>query len=71
MRTLIDLPDSQIRALADLFERVRQPRAAIIREAVAEFLERHAVRSMDSAYGLWGAEVTDGLAYQEKARTEW
>jgi hypothetical protein len=33
MRTLIDLPDSQIRALADLCERVRQPRAAIIREA--------------------------------------
>jgi predicted transcriptional regulator len=71
MRTLIDLPDSQIPALADRCERVRQPRAAIIREAVAEFLERHAVRSMDSAYGLWGAEGTEGLAYQEKARTEW
>jgi predicted transcriptional regulator len=39
MRTLVDLPDSQIQALADLCERIRQPRAAIIREAVAEFLE--------------------------------
>jgi predicted transcriptional regulator len=71
MRTLIDLPDSQIRALADLCERVRQPRAAIIREAVAEFLQRHAVKFMQSAYGRWGAEGADGLAYQEKARTEW
>jgi predicted transcriptional regulator len=71
MRTLIDLPDSQIQALADLSERFRQPRAAIIREAVAEFLERHAAKSMDSAYGLWGAEWADGLAYQEKARAEW
>jgi hypothetical protein len=37
---------------------------------IAEFLERHTVKSMDSAYGLWGAGP-DGLAYQEKARTEW
>jgi predicted transcriptional regulator len=71
VRTLVDLPDSQIRALADLCERVKQPRPAIIREAVAEFLERHAVKSMESAYGLWGAEAADGLAYQENARTEW
>ncbi len=71
MRTLIDLPDSQIQALAALCERVRQPRAAIIREAVAEFLERHTLKSMDSAYGLWSAEGPDGLAYQEKVRTEW
>jgi hypothetical protein len=32
MRTLIDLPDTQIQALAALCEQVRQPRAAIIRE---------------------------------------
>jgi hypothetical protein len=55
----------------DLSERVKQPCAAIIREAVAEFLERHAVKSMESAYGLWGAEGADDLACQEKARTEW
>jgi predicted transcriptional regulator len=71
MRTLIDLPDSQIQALAALCERVKQPRAAIIREAVAEFLERHAVRSTEAAFGLWGAEGPDGLAYQEKVRAEW
>ena len=71
MRTLIDLPDTQIQALAALCERVRQPRAAVIREAVAEYLERRATKSAEAAYGLWGAKALDGLAYQEKARAEW
>jgi predicted transcriptional regulator len=64
-------PTAKSRHLADLCEPVRQPRAAIIREAIAEFLERNTVKSIDLAYGLWGAEGPDGLAYQEKARTEW
>jgi predicted transcriptional regulator len=71
MRTLIDLPDTQIQALAALCERVRQPRAAVIREAVAEYLERRATKSADAAYGLWGADAADGLDYQQKARAEW
>jgi predicted transcriptional regulator len=71
MRTLIDLPDNQIQALAELCERVRQPRAAVIREAVAEYLERRLKKPVDAAYGLWGAGAMDGVAYQEKARAEW
>lgn len=71
MRTLIDLPDTQIQALAALCERVRQPRAAVIREAVAEYLERRARKPADAAYGLWGADSLDGLDYQEKGRAEW
>ena len=71
MRTLIDLPDTQIQALAALCERVKQPRAAVIREAVAEYLERHIQKPAETAFGLWGAETIDGLAYQEKVRAEW
>jgi predicted transcriptional regulator len=68
---LIDLPDTQIQALAALCERVKQPRAAVIREAVAEYLERHATKSEEAAYGLWGADAIDGIAYQGKIRAEW
>jgi predicted transcriptional regulator len=71
MRTLIDLPDAQIKALAELCEQVRQPRAAIIRAAVAEYLERHAAKPIEAAYGLWGADATDGLEYQHQVRAEW
>jgi len=71
MRTLIDLPDTQIQALAALCQRVNQPRAAIIREAVAEYLARHTTQSPEAAYGLWGNQTPDGLAYQEQMRGEW
>ncbi len=71
MRTLIDLPDTQIQALAVLCKQVRQPRAAVIREAVAEYLDRRGTKSVDAAFGLWGPEAEDGLTYQEKARSEW
>jgi predicted transcriptional regulator len=71
MRILIDLPDAQIRALAALCEKVNQPRAAIIREAVAEYLDRHTAKTAEAAYGLWDTEAMDGLAYQERARAEW
>jgi predicted transcriptional regulator len=71
MRTLIDLPDPQIRALADLCERANLSRAAVIREAVAEYLERHTPKPIEAAYGLWGNEAMDGLARQEQVRAEW
>ena len=71
MRNLVDLPESQIQALAALCDRVKQSRAAVIRTAVAEYLERHSKKSPEAAYGLWGTETMDGLAYQEKVRAEW
>jgi predicted transcriptional regulator len=72
MRTLIDLHDSQVQALAEICERVNQPRAAVIRQAVDEYLQKHRARkSPDAAFGLWGNGGVDGLDYQEKARAEW
>lgn len=71
MRTLIDLPDPQIEALAALCERVRQPRAAVIRAAVAEYLERHAVRSPNDAFGAWDMPAGDSLDLQHELRSEW
>jgi len=71
VRTLIDLPNATIEALAVLCERVKEPRTVVIRQAVAEYLERHATKPIDAAFGLWGAEATDGLVYQEQVRAEW
>jgi predicted transcriptional regulator len=71
VRTLIDLPDTQVQALAELCERSSLSRAAVIREAVAEYLERHAVKPLEAAFGLWGTGTPDGLEYQEKVRAEW
>jgi metal-responsive CopG/Arc/MetJ family transcriptional regulator len=71
MRTLIDIPDTQIEALATLSARENQSRAALIREAIAEYLARHRQADTQAAFGLWGAEAEDGVAYQDRLRAEW
>lgn len=71
MRILIDLPAAQIEALAELAERDRQPRAAVVRAAVADYLERHALQPLEPAFGAWGSAMPDGLDYQRSVRAEW
>ena len=71
MRTLVDIPDDQISALAELCERLKQPRAALIREAIGEYLARRSRARESDAFGLWGTDATDGLTYQRKMRAEW
>ncbi|HUB47434.1 MAG TPA: CopG family transcriptional regulator [Acetobacteraceae bacterium] len=71
MRTIIDLPDAQVRDLTALAARVKQPRAALVREAIAEYLARHQQTARAEAFGLWGADAPDGLTYQARIRAEW
>jgi predicted transcriptional regulator len=71
MRILVDISEEQVRSLAELAARSSRPRAALIREAIAEYLANHRLPVTDDAFGLWGHAVTDGLKYQKKARAEW
>ena len=71
MRTIVDLVDSQIEALDRLARRQHRSRASLIREAVDSYLGRHCVDDHDEAFGLWSKDAVDGLAFQERARSEW
>ena len=71
MRALIDMSDAQVEALDALAKRVRRPRAALIRAAIDDYLDRHRREQVEDGFGLWGRRKVDGLAYQEKARREW
>lgn len=71
MRTLVDIKEPQLRLLDQLAKQQKRPRAALIREAVADYLERNAAQDRSAAFGLWGKRATDGLEYQEKMRSEW
>lgn len=71
MRTIIDIPDTQVRDLNTLAARAKQPRAALVREAIAEYLARHRPSAREDAFGLWGTDAPDGLAYQARIRAEW
>ena len=71
MRTLVDLGDAQLQELDNLSKREKTSRAALIRQAIDEYLAARQRRRNRDAFGLWGDRAVDGLAYQEKARDEW
>jgi metal-responsive CopG/Arc/MetJ family transcriptional regulator len=69
MRTIVDIPEPQIRALDALTRIDGVSRAELVRRAVALYLRRHAKLS-DDAFGSWTG-IADGLAYQRRLRDEW
>jgi len=71
MRTLVDLGDTQIRALDELSKKEKRSRAALIRQAIDDFLRDLRDKQEGDAFGLWGKRKVDGLTYQEKVRREW
>jgi glutamine synthetase len=71
MRTLVDLGDAQIEALDELSKKEKRSRAALIRQAIDDYLAKRRSKKEGDAFGLWGKRKVDGLAYQEKVRSEW
>jgi hypothetical protein len=71
MRTLVDLGDAQIEALDELSKKEKESRAALIRQAIDDYLAKRRSKKEGDAFGLWGKRKVDGLAYQEKVRSEW
>ena len=72
MRTIIDLPESQLAALRELEARKKVSRAELIRQAVAQYVVRHTETS--DAFGAWKPALrrpADGLTVQKKLRSEW
>lgn len=71
MRTIIDLPEAQLEALAAWCGREGVSRAEAIRRAVAALLQDARVHMAPAAFGLWRAKPVDGLAYEAAQRAEW
>ena len=71
MRTLIDIGEAELRALDRMAKAENVSRAALVRKAVSDFLDRHKRDSETEAFGLWGDRAVDGLTYQEEVRSEW
>jgi hypothetical protein len=70
MRTLVDIPERQITALANICANQRLSRAEAIRQAITLYIEQNKP-ARDDAFGLWGKEPRDGMTYQEQVRSEW
>ncbi|MEX1197597.1 MAG: CopG family transcriptional regulator [Pseudohongiellaceae bacterium] len=71
MRTIVDLPEEQVEALKHMSEQSKLSRAALMRQAVAEFLLHHQAGVAGEAFGIWKNQQRDGLEYQRRLREEW
>lgn len=71
MRTIVDLPDAQIVALAALEARRQTSRSQLVREAIAQYIKSQTPQN--SAFGAWqrAAPIRDGLVLQQQLRGEW
>lgn len=70
MRTIVDLSDSQLRALDRLTKRLGISRAEAIRRAV-DVYARECQGTEQQAFGIWHDQKIDGLAYEDSMRGDW
>ena len=71
MWTLVDLGDAQLQGLDELSRKEKRSRAALIRQAIEDYLAKQRDEKEGDAFGPWGKRKVDGLVYQGKARHEW
>ena len=75
MRTIVELPDAQVKALARFCRREGVSRAEAIRRAVDKLVAggemAEAQQNLQAGFGLWRGRRTDGRSYVEALRAEW
>ncbi len=70
-RTIIDIPHDQMAAIDQIRKARKVPRAVLVREAIAEYLAGHMSVQGAEAFGIWGGQPVDALAYEQALRKEW
>ncbi|MEC3768863.1 ribbon-helix-helix protein, CopG family [Cupriavidus sp. SS-3] len=70
-RIFVNLPDTQIEALAAIAEAEHRSRAAVVRDAIKRYISQRKLALGPDVFGLWKDKKIDGLAYQKKRRSEW
>ena len=71
MRTIIELPETQLERMRPVLKQEGISRAELIRRAVNEYLKHYPEESDDTAFGVRADRAKDGLDYQEELRSEW
>jgi hypothetical protein len=72
-RFLVDVPADDVRKLDEIAKREGKSRAAVLREAVTNYLEASSKEGFEKYFGLWErhGSTVDGLEYERKLRGEW
>jgi Ribbon-helix-helix protein, copG family len=72
-RFLVDIPTEDVRKLDEIAKREGKSRAAVLREAVSNYLEVSGKEGFEKYFGLWarhGVEI-NRQDYERKRRAEW
>ena len=72
-RFLVDVPEEDVARLDALARAEGKSRAAVLREAVADYIAAESKQGFEKYFGLWerhGSKI-DGLEYERKLRDEW
>ena len=72
-RFLVDVPADDVRKLDEIAKREGKSRAAVLREAVSNYLEESRKEGFEKYFGLWErhGSTVDGLEYERQLRDEW
>ncbi len=72
-RFLVDVPADDVRKLDEIAKREGKSRAAVLREAVSNYLEVCGKEGFEKYFGLWErhGSTVDGLEYERQLREEW
>ena len=72
-RFLVDVPADDVRKLDEIAKREGKSRAAVLREAVSNFLQESRKEGFEKYFGLWErhGSTVDGLDYERRLREEW
>jgi hypothetical protein len=72
-RFLVDIPEEDLARLDALAKTEGKSRAAVLREAVAEFIAVESQQGFEKYFGLWErhGSTVDGLEYERQLRGEW
>lgn len=72
-RILADLPEEDVKWLDRIAAEQGKSRAAILREAVANFRDDALAQGIEKYFGLWSgrADIGDAVAWQQRERAAW
>jgi hypothetical protein len=73
MRTLVDIPEDDIKWLDRRAAEQGKSRAALVREAVTALRSASSRNGLDQAFGLWKGrtDIGDAVEWQRRIRAEW
>lgn len=75
MKALVEIPQTDLKALKPICELKNISRSEAIRRAIHSYILDNTIHAdpnkADKVFGLWKNSPVDGLNYQRKIRAEW